>query len=117
VTITIVAGQDVREGQIRRRDQYCRPGSLPNTYNSNDLTQFQHAERRSGYADVELVKTIYGWSVRAGSGLDNFALLASARSEQVDGSWESALAWATQWCQRAKRYRYAWTREPVPVGA
>jgi hypothetical protein len=48
--------------------------------------------------------------VRSGTGLENFALLASSRAGQVDGSYEDALRWATKWCADSPERRYAWRR-------
>lgn len=107
----IVAGYDTfrlleteRDLAVERSDQ--RPGC----FQSSPLVEWQRSVHSRGFRDVELVESIYGWSVRSGSGLDNFALLAGARSGQVDGSLEDASRWASAWCAEDPAHRYAWRR-------
>lgn len=73
---------------------------------SDALCDWQVAVARRGYREAELVKSIYGWSVRAASGLENFALLASCRASQVDGSFEDAVRWARAWAAQDPARRW-----------
>jgi hypothetical protein len=50
-----------------------------------------------GYRKAELVQSLFGWGVRATSGLDGFVWLASCRRGDVDGTHEDALRWAKDW--------------------
>ncbi len=72
------------------------------------LTTIQQREPEIG---VEVVKNLYGWSVRYASGLHNFELLASARLKDVDGSIDDAIKWASAWVNEDPSIRYAFVRK------
>jgi hypothetical protein len=78
--------------------QYC--------FQSAPLCDLQSEQHSRGIRCAEIVKSIYGWSVRAGSGLDNFRLLAGSRDGTLDGSHEAAVHYAQTWqaCDPANRY-------------
>lgn len=105
----IVAGQGVSAALALEREQLPR-GFHIGTFASEPLCAWQREVHARGFRDVELVKSIYGWSVRSGSGLDNFALLASSRHGQLDGTYEDAVRWAVKWCSEDPTRRYAWRR-------
>jgi hypothetical protein len=73
----------------------------------------QHARGRRG---ARPCKSIYGWSVRSDTGLDNMELLASARRGDLDGSLEAALAWGIAWAENDPENRefYA-SKDEVPA--
>ena len=84
----------------------------PTKAESQSLTAWQASTGRQ-WRSVELCKSIHGWTVRAGSGLDGFALLAATRERggRLDGTFENALEWATAWCDQDPAHRYAYVRE------
>lgn len=77
---------------------------------SDLLCTLQRSEFRAGIQGAEICRSHYGFSVRSDSGLNNFALLASSRSRQVDGTYEDAVRWATNWVEQDPEHRYAFTR-------
>lgn len=92
----IIAGEAVYEAQQNRK--LATLGEKPAFgYPSEALCTWQIAEGRRGVIEAEIVKSIYGYSVRYASGIHNFGLIASARARQVDGSLESAIAYAKAW--------------------
>lgn len=86
--------------------------SMANEITDRDqsLIQWQETTGRQWRA-AELCKSIYGWSVRASSGLDGFALMAGTRSGDLDGSYEAAVAWVIRWCENDPDHRYAFVRK------
>lgn len=116
---TVVCGVDVAEALDRERALKVKQSATrPGCFESESLCAWQRSVNGRGFRDVELVKSIYGWSVRAGSGLQDFALLASSRQGQLDGSLEDAVRWATRWCNENPERRYAWMHKsedrPLP---
>jgi hypothetical protein len=108
-SIVVVVGQGVAAALDAEKASLPR-GFHPGTFASEPLCAWQREVHARGFRDVELVQSVYGWSVRSGTGLENFALLASSRAGQVDGSYEDALRWATKWCADSPERRYAWRR-------
>lgn len=82
-------------------------------YDSDALCALQRKQASRGILGAEIVKSIYGYSVRYDSGLQNWGLLASAKARQIDGSYDAALKWVTEWVAQSPTTRYAWTREKV----
>ena len=94
----IVAGQHVadkiaalRAATVRRST--TRIGCL----DSESLSAFQQAVSAKGYLEAEIVKSMYGYSLRYASGLQGFVLIYSAKQGQLDGTLESAIAAAQRW--------------------
>ena len=106
--MTIVAGEplvDALQAEKERRVPHTGFG-----YESEALCGFQRECSSRGILGAEIVKSMYGHSVRYDSGLQDFGLLASSRAGTLDGSLESAEAWARQWVAAAPAQRYAWRR-------
>ncbi len=108
MTKTIIAGQDLYAAL--QAEKAARVAHSPAGFSSEPLCQWQREVSSRGVLGAELVDTIYGWSVRYDSGLQNFGLLASSRARQVAGTLESAEAWATNWVAQDPARRYAWKR-------
>lgn len=107
----VVAGQGVEAALHAEREHLIpKSGHWSGCYQSEPLCAWQRRCSERGFRDVELVQSIYGWSVRAGSGMDGFALLAGSRSGALDGTYEDAVRWATKWCADDPERRYAWRR-------
>jgi len=83
----------------------------PGSVDSKSLMRWQETEGRL-WRSVELVKSIYGWTVRASSGLDGFALMAATkeRGGRLDGSFVDAAKWAAEWVALYPERRYAYVR-------
>ena len=78
------------------------------------LPRVQERQFRRGIVGAEVVKSLYGYSVRYDSGLQNFNLLASARAGQLDGTLEDAERFARDWVAQDPAHRYAWRRKETP---
>jgi hypothetical protein len=77
----------------------------------NDLCAAQRRQAQAGREGVEICPSIYGWSVRYDSGLQNFELVASCRyGTSVDGTRTDAIRFATEWVNQSPKTRYAWMR-------
>ena len=113
----VLLGHDVSRAAREYITQHAAPSKwVPGCYESESLCRAQSRVRFDlKIEEAELVRSSYGWSVRSASGLDNFARLASSRMGEVDGSYESALAWARQWQAQSPTTRYVTTREAVAV--
>ncbi len=75
-----------------------------------DLCRIQEEQYACGLVTVEICPSLHGWSVRYGSGLQGFDLLASPRRGQLDGSRSDAIQFATEWVAKSPTERYAWMR-------
>lgn len=104
----IVAGEvlvDTMAVETKARCEWTGYG-----YASEQLCTLQREQAARGIHGAEIVVSNYGCSVRSDSGLQNFALLASSRAKQVDGTLEDAERWAHAWVARDPTRRYAWRR-------
>jgi len=83
----------------------------PGLADSQSLTRWQETAGRR-WSSVVLVHSIYGWTVRASSGLDGFALLAATRERggRLDGTFVDAAKWAAEWVEMDTAHRYAYVR-------
>ena len=73
-----------------------------------DLCRVQEKQAARGILGARLVRSMYGWSVRYDSGLQNWDLLAGMRNGMLDGSFKAAVEWAEQWVAQDPTRRYAW---------
>ena len=81
------------------------------SYASESLVELQRRRASNGIVGAEIVKSMYGHSVRYDSGLQNFGLLASSKAKQIDGSLEAAEQWCRDWVAKDPEHRYAWRRK------
>jgi hypothetical protein len=79
-----------------------------NTKGGEDLCRVQEAQASRGIQGAQLVRSMFGWSVRYDSGLQGWGLLASSRQGTLDGSLRAAVEWAEDWAAQAPTHRYAW---------
>lgn len=98
----IIAGADVYSAMASEREAAVR--ATATIYGSEALPRFQIMNHAVG---CNLVKSMYGWSVRYSSGLYNFELLASCRCNQLDGTLEDAEHFAKEWVAKDPTHRYA----------
>ncbi len=104
----IVAGEKlVDELTAARKAQVARTAA---GYNSEDLCKLQVAEAGRGILGAEIVKSLYGCSVRYDSGLQNWGIIAGCRNGSLDGSYEAAVEYAKKWVAQDPTRRYAWHR-------
>lgn len=108
MTIKIIFGAQVHAALEIERDKLPRSKRVPGCWESGSLCAWQASVHGRGFRDAELVPSVFGWSVRSGSGLDNFALLAGSRCGQLDGSREDAERWARDWQAEDAERRYVW---------
>jgi hypothetical protein len=76
------------------------------------LVEVQVDQHRRGRRSAELVKGMYGFYVRAGTGLDNPAILANTkeRDGELDGSALAALNWGRAWAEADPKNREFYVR-------
>lgn len=104
----IVAGQELHAALVAEREALIP--KVGNLYSSEPLCALQRAQAGRGILGAELVESLYGWTVRYDSGLQNWGLLARTRRRggELDGTLEAAAAWATAWVAQDPARRYAW---------
>lgn len=105
--MVIVAGHklvDQMEAEHKAKVEWTGRG-----YNSEQLRVLQRDQSARGIIGIELVDAIRGWSVRYDSGLQDFGLLR--RSDDLGGSLEAAMKYATDWVAQDPGRRYAWRRK------
>lgn len=106
--MTIVAGEKLVDKMTAETKARCTFTGFG--YNSDQLCILQREQSARGIVGAEIVISNYGCSVRYDSGLQNFGLLASSRTKQLDGSQEHAERWAKEWVAKDPTRRYAWYR-------
>lgn len=94
----------LRDAAKIQRDQFGR-------LNSGQLCDLQRDLNRAGFLEASIVKSIYGYSVRYASGLQNFDIIASARRGQLDGTFEDAVRYARAWAAEDPDRRFVTTWE------
>lgn len=78
---------------------------------SEQLCKLQCKQAKRGILGAEIVKSNYGYSVRYDSGLQNWGLLASSKSGQLNGTFEDAVRYVRDWVAQDPDRRYAWARK------
>lgn len=103
----VEAGQEVADKIAALRAETVAPSShTPGCFNSESLVAFQVRVSNAGFIEAEIVESIYGYSLRYASGLQNFGLIYSARQGELDGTLEHAVARAREWQSRDPTKRY-----------
>lgn len=108
--MTIVAGEDL----VDCLSEEIKSGVLmtgSGRYESESLVRVQEQQERHGILGAQVVKSIYGWSVRYDSGLKNFGVLAGSRMGNISGSLNSAINFARSWVSEDPVHRYAWMQK------
>lgn len=109
VKLKVVAGKQLYANlQAEKERVVPRNGEY---FKSEPLCAWQSEVARRGVIGATLVKSMYGWSVRYDSGIQNFGILAGARSGVLDGTLKAAVEWAKGWVAEDPTRRYAWVRE------
>lgn len=99
---TIIAGKEVQ-------DRYL--AILNGAGNSEELCKRQERASREGITEAELVKSMYGWSLRYASGLNDFGLIARAR--ETGATWAKAVEYAKEWQAKDPERRFVTCCDPL----
>lgn len=105
----IVAGEALVDALTAETKARCELNAYG--YNSDQLCQLQRERAGHGIIGVEIVKSMYGYSVRYDSGLQDFGLLAGCRNKQLNGTLEDAERYTRNWVAQEPTKRYAWRRK------
>ncbi len=67
-----------------------------------ELPRAQEILHKRGHRSVEVGRSLYGWNVRSGSGLDGFALwfVPPGQKELPDKGFRACWDWAKKWASR-----------------
>jgi hypothetical protein len=79
-------------------------------FNSEQLCKLQRAQSGRGIVGAQIVKSMYGYSVRYDSGLQEWGLILPARG-RADPSLEYAEQFCREWVSQDPAHRYAWKGE------
>ena len=74
------------------------------------LTDIQEDQHRRGKREAELLRSIYGWTVRSGSGLDNFGIMYIPIQALPDKGFTEALKWGCDWANEQPEDREFYIR-------
>lgn len=102
-----VAGQELVQRMNVEQQERCKWTGYG--YNSDQLCKLQSEWEARGIIGVEIVKSIYGYSVRYDSGLQGFGLVM--RSQDIGGTLEAAIDWVKAWVAEKPDCRYGWYRK------
>lgn len=107
--LIIYAGHELFARLEHEKARECTPSKLyPGRFESGSLCRWQSQIHARGIIHARLCQTIFGWSVRSGSGLDNFCLLAGHRDGALpNATLDQAIEWARNWCADDPEHRYA----------
>lgn len=96
------------DDEIRAR---CKQNS--GLFESEGLCKVQASQHARGRRSACLQRTMYGWSVRLDSGLDDRQILYGGRHSSVDRSQEAAIAFGIAWANEDPQNRefYAYKKD------
>ena len=104
----IIAGETVYQAERARKHAAL---GVKMEYESAALCAWQVQEHQHGIRAAEIVESNYGYSLRHASGLDNWGLILSARTRELDGTLEAAVAAARSWCAVDPDRRYVFIQD------
>jgi hypothetical protein len=111
-----IAGQDLYESMQAERTAAIEASGIPYGYGRSEvLCRVQEKQAGRGLTGAQIVRSMYGFSVRYDSGLQNWGLLKSARGSS-DPSLEAAKQFCLDWVAQAPNSRYAWMSEGEAEG-
>lgn len=114
MTMIFIAGQEIYEAvAAERRTAVEASGIAWGAGQSEVLCRVQSQQAGRGLTGIHIVRSIYGYSVRYDSGLQNFALLRAARGSS-NPSFAAALKFCQDWAAQSPTNRYAWHQETYP---
>lgn len=103
---------EIRNGCKRSMGAKPDPNSS-DFFDSSDLCRLQVTQHARGRRSACLQRTMYGWSVRLDSGLDDRQILYGGRHSNVDRSQEAAIAFGVAWANEDPENRefYAYKKD------
>lgn len=111
---TFIAGQELYEAAQAERAAAIEASGVPYGQGRSEvLCRVQERQAGRGLVGAHIVKSMYGYSVRYDSGLQNWGLLHRAASCR-DPSFAAALDFCRQWVAQDPTHRYAWHSEVAP---
>ena len=103
--MNIVVGQELyAKLQAEKAERVAKAGEF---YSSEPLCEWQREVSRRGILGAHIVQSMYGFSVRYDSGLQNFGILHASRGA-ADPSREAAIDFAKAWVAQDPSRRYVW---------
>lgn len=84
-----------------------KQANVPNfggLYDSDALCAFQGKQADQGRRGCKVDESIYGWTLRYDSGLQNHRIILATGSDDLDNAMEEAKRWVAQ----DPKNRYAW---------
>lgn len=110
MTMILIAGAELYEAT--RAEKLAMVSQTPAGFNSEQLCKLQERQAGRGLLGAQIVESIYGFSVRYDSGLQEWGLLRPSRGLPEDQrTLEAAEAWCRDWVARDPAHRYAWKSE------
>lgn len=109
-----IAGQELYEAAQAERAAAIEASGVPYGHGRSEVlcrVQMQQAGR--GLQGAQIVKSMYGYSVRYDSGLQDWGLLRRAGSSR-DPSFAAAIDFCRRWVAEDPTHRYAWHTETHP---
>lgn len=111
MTMIFIAGQEVYDAAAAERTAAVEASGIAfGQGRSEVLCRVQERQAGRGLTGVHIVRSMYGFSVRYDSGLQNFALLRSARGSS-DPSLAAAIRFCADWVAQSPTNRYAYYHE------
>lgn len=109
--LTIVAGGELYASLQAEKAAQVQETGLG--FNSEQLCALQRKQSGRGILGAEIVRSMYGYSVRYDSGLQEWGIIKPARGSR-DPSFAAALEFCRTWVAADPAHRYAWHRETHP---
>lgn len=109
-----IAGQELYEAMQAERAAIIEASGVPYGQGRSEvLCRVQQQQAGRGLVGAQIVRSIYGYSVRYDSGLQDWGLLHRAASSR-DPSFAAALDFCRQWAAQDPAHRYAYHTETHP---
>lgn len=83
--------------------------NLPNRGQS--LVDLQVSQAGRGRLSAHLVRSIYGWTIRYASGLQDFAIIYKSGSSNIADAMQVGIEWANEAPEKREFYVDSWTIE------
>jgi hypothetical protein len=86
----LIAGNPTKwDNEIREK-----VGKVGSTFESKSLSEMQIEQASKGRLSANLIRSIYGWTVRYASGLQDFSILYASRKFDIKQALEFGIEWA-----------------------
>lgn len=112
-----IAGESVFNAAQAEREAVMAKCEVPFGHGRSEvLCRVQSQQAARGLTGAHIVRSMYGFSVRYDSGLQNFALLRAARGSS-DPSLAAAIRFCADWVAQSPQHRYAYYNEEEAEGS